>query len=478
MLKIKESYDVIVIGSGPSGSACALRCAQLGLKTLCIDNLANDQTKKLEPGVFSNCLTLETLALLESAKLYVSVIHDLSSHGIYSDKVSLDASQMVARKNNILGIVNRNFAQDFSKHKIDFIHAKAKVLNSQSVELSPPISKKITQISAQHIVLASESVPIPIPYVPVDNEFIFDSTAALNINDVPKRLAILGAGVIGLELASIWNRLGSETILLDAQETFLGLTDHQISREAYKIFTEQGLELCLGTRVISTKISNKKVLVEYQDSDGTHAIRVDKLIVASGRKPNSDNLAAPEANLLLNENGYVHVNEKYRTNLPNVYAIGDLTLLGPMLAQKGIAEGIFVAEQIAGTPILAIDYDIMPNVIHTEPEIAWVGQTEQAIKSMGDSIKIGLFPLNMNPKAIATDKANGIIKIISCANTDKILGVHIIGSNASELIAEATLAMEFSASCEDITNTVHPYPSVVDSIREASQAIIIKTEKP
>jgi dihydrolipoamide dehydrogenase len=471
MLKIKEQYDVIVIGSGPSGCACALRSAQLGFKTLCIDNLPTGQNKKITPGICTNPGSLETVALLESAKLYVSVVNDLKSHGIYTDNISLNAGQMIARKNNILGIINENIAQEFSNYKIDFIHAKAKILNSQSVELSPAISTKRNQVSAQHIILASESVPISIPCAPVDNEFIFDSTAALSINEVPKRLAILGAGVIGLELAGIWNRLGAETILLDAQETFLGLTDHQISREAYKIFTDQGLELRLGTRVISTKISNKKVLVEYQDSDGAHAIRVDKLIVASGRKPNSDNLSAPEADLLLNENGYVHVNEKYRTNLPNVYAIGDLTLFGPMLAHKGIIEGIFVAEQIAGTPILAINYDIMPNVIHTEPEIAWIGQTEQALKSMGDAIKIGIYPLNANPKAIATEKTTGIIKIICCANTDTILGVHIIASNASELIAEAALAMEFSATSEDITNTIHPYPSIIDSIREASNSI-------
>jgi dihydrolipoamide dehydrogenase len=471
MVKLRDNYDVIVIGSGPSGCACAIRSAQLGLKVLCIDNLLNQRSKKLLPGIFLNAGCLATVALLESAKIYASVLCDINSHGIFVDNISLDIALMVQRKDNILKAINQGVMQQFSKYKIHFIHAKATLIDPQTVEIIYPVLSKGNQVIAKHIVLATESSPVSIPCAPVDNEFIIDSIAALDLKVVPKRLAILGAGVIGLELAGIWNRLGADTILLDAQETFLGLTDHQISREAYKIFTEQGLELQLGTRVISTKIINKKVLVEYEDSDGVHAIRVDKLIVASGRKPNSDNLAAPEANLLLNENDYVHVNDDYRTNLPNVYAIGDLTLLGPMLAHKGIAEGTFVAEQIAGIQTSPIDYNLMPNVIYTEPEIAWVGHTEQAIKAIGDAIKIGIYPLNVNPMAISTDKANGTVKIISCAKTDTILGVHIIASNASDLIAEAALAMEFSANSEDITNTIHPYPSFAESVREACNSI-------
>ncbi|ESS72028.1 dihydrolipoamide dehydrogenase LpdG [Methyloglobulus morosus KoM1] len=468
MIKLKNKYDVIVIGSGPSGCACAIRSAQLGLKTLCIDNLSLGNSKKAASGIFTNAGCLATVTLLESAKLYESVVNNINSHGINVENVSFDARKMVQRKETILNLINLQTAKQFNDYKIDFINASAKLLKPHVVEIISPTPKTIT---SEAIVLATESNPISIPCAVVDNEFILDATAALNLIEVPKRLAILGAGVAGLELAGIWNRLGAETILLDAQETFLSLADHQISREAYKIFTEQGLELRLGTRVISTKIINKKVLVEYQDSEGSHAIRVDKLIVASGRKPNSDNIAAPEANLLLDENGYVHVNEKYRTNLPNVYAIGDLTLLGPMLAHKGLAEGYFVAEQIAGIKSLPINYGAMPNIIYTEPEIAWVGQTEQSIKSIGDPVKIGLFPLTMNPKAVSRNKSKGIIKIISCVETDVILGVHIIASDASELIAEATLAMEFSANNEDIIRTIHSYPSFIEAIRDACRSI-------
>ena len=324
-------------------------------------------------------------------------------------------------------------------------------------------------LDAEHIILATGSTPIKLPCAPIDNEFIIDSIAALNLDAVPKKLAIIGAGVVGLELASIWNRLGAETILLEAQENFLSLLDQQISGEAYRIYSQQGLDLRLGARVISAKKGNKKVTVDYQDQEGTHTLRVDKLIVACGRKPNTGELAAPEADLLLDENGYVYVDDNCRTNLPGVYAIGDLTLLGPMLAHKGIEEGVFVAELIAGfhNPI---NYDNLPSVIYTEPEIAWVGQTEQALRATGEAIKIGIFPLTATVRALAMGKTEGMVKIIAHAANDKILGVHIIGAQASELIAEAVLAMEFSASSEDLARTIHARPTLSEAVHDAALA--------
>jgi dihydrolipoamide dehydrogenase len=325
-------------------------------------------------------------------------------------------------------------------------------------------------LDAEHIILATGSNPIELPCASIDNEFIIDSIAALNLDAVPKKLAIIGAGVVGLELASIWNRLGAETILLEAQENFLSLLDQQISGEAYRIYSQQGLDLRLGARVISAKKGNKKVTVDYQDQEGTHTLRVDKLIVACGRKPNTGELAAPEADLLLDENGYVHVDDNCRTNLPGVYAIGDLTLLGPMLAHKGIEEGVFVAELIAGfhNPI---NYDNLPSVIYTEPEIAWVGQTEQALRATGEGIKIGIFPLTATVRALAIGKTEGMVKIIAHAEKDKILGVHIIGAQASELIAEAVLAMEFSASSEDMARTIHARPTLSEAVHDAALAL-------
>lgn len=466
MSKLKTKYDVIIIGAGPSAYACAIRCAQLSLKTLCVDNLESNSSNS----AFRHTGNVATITLLESAKLYDTVLKDINSHGIFAEKISLNLPEMMLRKDKVLDEITRNIAKIFADYKIDLITATAKLIAPKIIELTSTNSSN-QQIHANNIILATESIPISIPCTPIDNEYILDSTAALNLNKAPKRLAILGAGVIGLELAAIWNRLGAETILLEAQETFLGLSDNQISRQAYQIFAEQGLELRLGTRVISTKIINKKVLIEYQDADGTHAIRVDKLIVASGRKPNSEILFAPEANLLLDENGCVHVNDNCRTNLPGVYAIGDLTLHGPMLSHKGMAEGVFVAEQIAGIHSSPINYGIIPNVIYTDPEIAWVGQTEQALKAIGDPIVTGIFPLSINNEPKCANKTNGIVKIIACANTDTILGVHIIGCHASELIAQAVLAMEFSASSEDLARTIYSHPSAAEAIREAALAI-------
>jgi dihydrolipoamide dehydrogenase len=328
-------------------------------------------------------------------------------------------------------------------------------------------------LNAEHIILATGSAPINLPCATIDNEFIIDSIAALNLDVVPKKLAIIGAGVVGLELASIWNRLGAETILLEAQENFLSLLDQQISGEAYRIYSQQGLDLRLGARVISAKKGNKKVAVNYQDQDGTHTLRVDKLIVACGRKPNTGDLAAPEADLLLDENGYVYVDDNCRTNLPGVYAVGDLTLLGPMLAHKGIEEGVFVAELIAGfhNPI---NYDNLPCVVYTEPEIAWVGQTEQALRATGEAVKIGIYPLTATVRALAMGKTEGMIKIIASAANDKILGVHIIGTQASELIAEAVLAMEFSASSEDLARTIHARPTLSEAVHDAALALKVR----
>jgi dihydrolipoamide dehydrogenase len=471
MIKLKKHYDVIVIGSGSSGSACAIRCAQLGLITLCIDNLQQGDNHTLQPGIISNPWCLEIITMLKSAKFYDAVVNDLNAHGIYADNISLNLAQMIRHKDNIFANINQTIKKEFTVHNVDFIHANAKLIQPKAVEIKATLESSINIINAEHIVLATESIPISVTCAPIDNEYIFDSSAALNLKQVPKRLAILGAGVMGLELAAIWNRLGSETILLDAQESFLDITDNHISREAYKIFTSQGLELRLGTRIISTKIVNKKVLIEYQDSDGMHGIKVDKLFVASGRRPNSENLAAPEANLLLDENGFVHINENYRTNLPNVYAIGDLTLLGPMLTHKGISEGEFVAEQIAGLQGIPINYKFIPNIIHTEPEIAWVGQTEQALKAIGYLITISESSLALANHTKAIKLTAGVVKIITCTKSDTILGIHIISSFASELIAEAVLALEFSASSEDIARIIQSHPSSAEALRIASMSI-------
>lgn len=474
MPKKQKHYDVIVIGAGPAGYISAIRSAQLGLKTACIDNWRNKQGRLNLGGSYLNAGCVASMALLESAKLYHAFIHNGAEHGIVADTVDLDVGQMIRRKDAIIDDVNSKIVNLFKHHKIDTIHARAKLQAAKQVAVFPVDQAEPYLLKAEFIILAAGSSPIELPCAAIDNDSIIDTGAALNLEEVPRRLAIIGAGIKGLEIAGIWNRLGSETVLLEAQETFLSLPDQQISREAYRLFTEQGLELRLGARVISAKKSNKKVVIEYQDHEGTHVLRVDKLIVATGRKPNSENLAAPEANLLLDESGYVHVDENCRTNLPGVYAIGDLTLLGPMLAHKGIEEGVFVAEQIAGIHS-PINYDLLPSVVYTDPEIAWVGQTEQTLRALGEPIKVGVFPFHASSRALAMGKSEGLVKIIAHRDSDKILGVHIIGERASELIAEAVLAMEFSASSEDLARTIHAHPTLSESLYEAALALKKKT---
>lgn len=465
--KLTQSFDVIVIGAGPAGYSSAIRCAQLGLKTVCIDNWHDEQGRGSLGGTYLNAGCVASIALLESAKIYHLLNYRLKEHGIQAESVGVDIARMMQRKNTIVEALGRQIVDAFAQHKVVCIQAEAKLLNERLVEITPSDQSAVSILEAKHIVLATGSSPIDLSCAPIDNEFIIDSSMALNLDAVPKRLAIIGGGVIGLELAGIWNRLGAETILLEAQETFLSMTDQQISREAYRIYTEQGLELRLGARVISAKKGSKKVTVEYQDNEGTHALRVDKLIVASGRKPNTENLADAEANLLLDENGYVHVDENSRTNLPGVYAIGDLTLLGPMIAHKGIEEGLFVAEQIAGIHN-PINYGLLPSVIFTDPEIAWVGQTEQALRAAGEPIKTGSYPLSATARAQAIGQTEGMVKIIAHAETDALLGVHIIGPQASEMIAEAVLAMEFSASSEDLARTIHAHPTLAKALHGAA----------
>lgn len=466
----KQSYDVIVIGAGPAGYSCAIRCAQLGLKTVCIDDWRDKQGQSNLGGTYLNAGCVASMALLDSSRLYHTVKHDLKKHGIHADNISVDIKQMVRRKDELISDFGSRIGELFVHHQIERLHGKARLLAARQVEVNVADSSESVTLTAPYVILATGSVPIALPCAPIDNKFIVDSSTALNFSSVPQKLAIIGAGIIGLELGGIWQRLGAETIILEAQEGFLPLVDQEVAITAYRSYQQQGLDLRLGARVIATKKQAKKVIVDYQDQHGTHTLTVDKLIVASGRKPNTDKLAAAEANLLLDENGFVHVNEHCRTNLPGVYAIGDLTLLGPMLAHKGIEEGIFVAERIAGIHN-PINYAILPSIIYTDPEIAWVGQTEQVLNAMDEPIKIGVFPLSASARANAMDKPEGLVKIIAHAENDSLLGVHIIGANASELIAEAVLAMEFSASSEDLARTIHAHPTLSESLYEAAQMI-------
>lgn len=465
-----KEYDVIVIGAGPAGYIAAIRSAQLGLKTACIDNWCKTDGSGSLGGTYINAGCISSMALLESSKIVHLLNHEINQHGIKVSDTSFDMVQMIKRKDDTINTLSQQISDIFSQHQVDYIHAHGKLLNAKEVLVSIIKNGKESTLYGDNIILATGSTPIDLPCAPIDNEYILDSTTALNLTTVPKKLGIIGAGVIGLELGGIWRRLGSEVVILEAQDSFLTTTDQQISAEAYRIYKQQGLDIRLSARVIKTETNNDQVIVEYQDLEGTHSLKLDKLIVASGRKPNTDNLAAPEANLLLDENGCVHVDKNCHSNLPGVFAIGDLTILGPMLAHKGLEEGVFVAEQIAGchTPI---NYNIIPSVIYTDPEIAWVGQTEQALNAIGENFKVGTYPFKATGRGQATGKTEGLVKIIAHAETDTILGIHIIGINASELIAEAVLAMEFSATAEDLARTIHAHPTSSESIHEAALAL-------
>lgn len=470
MSETEKTYDVIVIGAGPAGYVAAIRSAQLGLKTACIDDWTNHKGRPSLGGTYINAGCIPSIALLESSKLFHIINNDIESHGIRVNGIELDMPGMIERKNKIIATLSDQIANIFENNKIETIHAHGHLLDQNRVQITKIDSDETSVISAENIILATGSIPASLPCAVVDNEYIIDSNTALNTDTVPDRLGIIGAGIIGFELGGIWQKLGSEVILLEAQDTFLSAADQQISREAFRMYTDQGLDIRLGARVISTVIKNGKVNVEYQDQDGNHQLKLDKLIVATGRLPNTEKLAAQEADLLLDEDGSIHVDDNCMTNLPGVYAIGDLTQSGPMLAHKGLEEGVFVAELIAGQQS-PINYDIIPSVIYTDPEIAWVGQTEQTLKAIGEKIKIGVFPLKSSGRAQAMGKTEGLVKIITHAETDVILGVHIISANASELIAEVVLAMEFSASAEDLARTIHAHPTFSEALHEAALAL-------
>ena len=463
-------YDVIVIGAGPAGYVAAIRCAQLGFKTASIDNWSDSEGRHRLGGTYVNAGCVPCVALLESAKIYHLLNHELDQHGMTITGLNVDMASMMGRKNEICHQISQQIQDIFEANKITRIHGRGRLLNAKQVEIIPHVGGTKSILNSKNIILATGSSPIEPQRTPVDNQFIMNSNNALDLTDIPPTLGILGGGIIGLELACIWHKLGVKVTLLEAQSNFLHTLDQEIAQKALQIYQAQGLNIRLGARVISAQTVDQRVKVEFQDHQQTQNEYFDKFLIASGRKPNTENLAAAEAQLLLDENGFVHVDEQCATNLPGVYAIGDLSPLGPMLAHKGVEEGIFIAEHIAGQAT-AINYNTIPHVIYTDPEIAWVGQTEQNLKAIGEHYKTSIYPLQANAKAQATNKAHGIVKLISHATTDKILGVHIIDTHASELIAEAVLAMEFSASAEDLARTIHAYPSLSEAIHEAALAL-------
>jgi len=466
-----KKYDVVVIGAGPGGYVTAIRCAQLGLSTACVESWINDEGKPALGGTCLNVGCIPSKALLDSSHHFHHMKHQSNDHGITTTGVSMDVNKMVARKAKIVKILTQGISSLFKKNKVDWLRGQAKLLKNKEVEISPQheTHDEKTIVEASHIIIATGSVPTKIPPASVDDKLIVDSTGALKFNEVPRRLGVIGAGVIGLELGSVWNRLGSEVTILEALPDFLALVDRQVATEAEKSLRSQGLDIRLGAKVTGTGSNNREVSVNYVDAEGKQQITVDKLIVAVGRTPNTAGLGADECGLELDQRGFIVVDDHCNTNLENVYAIGDV-VRGPMLAHKASEEGVAIAERIAGKPG-HMNYETIPWVIYTWPEIAWVGKTEEQLKAEGIEYRSGSFPFMAAGRARAMGETNGFVKILGDAKTDRVLGIHIFGPNASELIAEAVVTMEFDGSTEDLARTIHAHPTLSEAMHEAALAV-------
>ena len=467
-----DKFDVIVIGAGPAGYHAAIRCAQLGMKTACIDKSLDDAGKPVLGGTCLNWGCIPSKALLDASHKFAEARDHFGALGITTSGLAIDIPTMMARKTEVVKGLTGGIAQLFQGNGVTALAGAGKLLAGRQVEFTPH-EGDVQVLQAEHVILAPGSVPVEIPPTPLHEDIIVDSQGALEFQSVPARLGVIGAGVIGLELGSVWSRLGSEVVVLEALDEFLPMADERIARDAFKILQGQGLQIKMGTRVTGAEIKgkgkNRKVEVRFQDKGGEHSLEVDRLIVAVGRRPFTEGLLAPDAGVNLDERGFLFVNDLCATDAPHIYAVGDV-VRGPMLAHKAMEEGVRVAERIAGHKPM-VNYDTVPSVIYTHPEVAWVGRTEQQLKASGEAYNVGSFPFSVNGRALAADDTQGMVKILADAETDRILGVHILGAQASELIAQAVIAMEFDASAEDLGLTMFAHPTLSEALHEAALGV-------
>jgi dihydrolipoyl dehydrogenase len=461
-----KHYDVAVIGGGPAGYPAAIRAAQLGLSAVCIDDWKNEAGTRLFGGTCLNVGCIPSKALLESSELYHRAETEFSIHGIKVGGLGLDIAAMQSRKAGIVQQLTTGIEALFKAAGVVGIKGRGKLLAGNRVEVKTDAG--VETISATHVVLATGSVPVELPMAKFDGKRIVDSTGALAFTSVPKRLGVIGAGVIGLELGSVWGRLGSEVVILEALDTFLYMADQQIAKEALRHLKKQGLDIRLGAKVTGASVQGDVVKVGYESGGAAQTLECDALVVAVGRRPYTTGAFAPDVPLQLDKRGFVEVDAHCRTSVPNVWAVGDV-VRGPMLAHKGMEEGAMVAELIAGH-VSEMNYKTIPSVIYTAPEIAWVGQTEAEVQKTGRPYKVGTFSFAVNGRAKGMQQAIGLVKLIADREHDDILGVHIVGPVAGELIAEAVLAMEFQASAEDLQRTIHAHPTLSEALHEAALA--------
>jgi dihydrolipoamide dehydrogenase len=462
----EKKYDVVVIGAGPAGYPAAIRAAQLGLSVACVDDWKNTDGTRAFGGTCLNVGCIPSKALLESSELYHRAHSEFAAHGIKIGDVAIDVEAMQNRKRGIVKQLTSGIEALFKAAGVEGIRGRGRLLAGNRVEVTADGGTSL--LHAEHVVLATGSEPIELPVARFDGERIVDSAGALELANVPKRLGVIGGGVIGVELGSVWRRLGAEVVILEALDTFLYMVDQQIASEALRQFKRQGLDIRLGAKVTQAEVRGEAVNVQYEVGGARQEVDVDKLIVSVGRRPVTDGLLDASADVEVDNKGFVTVDEKCRTSAPNVWAIGDV-VRGPMLAHKGTEEGVMVAELITGH-VAEVNYRTIPSIIYTAPEIAWVGQTEAEVKASGHAYKVGTFPFSANGRAKGMQQTAGLVKVIADQEHDDVLGVHIIGPVAGELIAEAVLAMEFSASAEDIQRTVHAHPTLTEAIHEAALA--------
>lgn len=464
---MSKKYEVLVIGSGPAGYVAAIKAAQLGFSTACVERWVDESGAVKLGGTCLNVGCIPSKALLDSSHKFAMAGHEFSQHGIQVTKPKIDVAAMMARKDAIVNQLTGGIGGLFKHNGVTAIIGNARVLSNHRVEVTAP-DGEVTVVEADHVIIAAGSTPIAIPPAPVDGQVIVDSTGALEFDQVPKRLGVIGAGVIGLELGSVWGRLGSEVVVLEAMDAFLPMMDLTIAKESEKLFRKQGLDIRMGARVTGTVVKRNKVEVTFLTAEGEQTEVFDKLIVAVGRRPVSEELLSSDSGVTLDERGFIYVDEFCQTEAPNVYAVGDV-VRGPMLAHKGSEEGVMVVERIAGKPV-QVNYDCIPSVIYTHPEIAAVGKTEQELKAEGANYKVGTFPFAASGRALATNDSDGLVKIIACADTDRVLGCHIVGPSAADLVQQVVIAMEFGSSTEDLALTVFAHPTVSEAVHEAALA--------
>jgi len=469
---MSDVYDVVVIGAGPAGYPAAIRAGQNKLKVACVDEWKNMDGTYAFGGTCLNAGCIPSKALLESSELFQRAKDEFGIHGIQLGDVKLDLGAMQKRRASIVKTMTNGITALFKANGVVGIQGHGRLLPGNKVLVTGADGSERT-LEAKNVVLASGSTPIRLKTVPHDGKYIVDSWNALEFDAVPARLGVIGAGVIGLELGSVWRRLGSEVTVLEAMEQFLPMVDQTLAKEAQRHFKKQGLDIKLGAKVLSAAVKGNAgagtVDVVYSDAKGEHALQVDKLVVAVGRRPFTEGLLAEGTGVKLDQRGFIEVDEHCRTNVPNVWAVGD-AVRGPMLAHKGKEEGVMVADLIAGH-FGEVNYKVIPSVIYTAPEIAWVGQTEEQVKASGRPYKVGTFPFAASGRARAMEAGQGMAKIVSAKDDDEVLGIHVIGPMAGELISEAVLAMEYSASTEDIQRTIHAHPTLSEAIHEAALAV-------